>query len=205
MIKGTAVILIGPQGCGKGTQAQALTDGFKFAHIAMSDVLKKISDPRLESEVALDVARGRLVRDEVTIGALEMHLDHHFPDYSTNITFDGVPRQIGQARLLHNLLCKRRMVQRYFIFELSDEVARRRIAGRIRDLELLGLPVRGDDLDPVAVSERLTTYRSRLPEMVRFLQHEAHVNITSIPEDLGKQEIFDMIWASLQPMTRVLC
>lgn len=203
MIKATAVVLIGPQGCGKGTQAELLERDLGFVNIAMSKLLDSVEDPDFKREAALCMARGELVPDQLTIGVLEKHLQANVP-LQANVVFDGVPRQIGQATLLHEILCERGMVPRYFIFELNDETARQRIAERIRQCRAHGLPVREDDLKPEVVTRRLTTYRERLASMTNYLGYDVRASITYIPEGLTIQGVSDMILSAMQSQIEVL-
>jgi adenylate kinase len=101
------LILFGPPGCGKGTQAEMLEKKYGLKHLSTGDMLreeiKKASHLGREAKKYID--RGELVPDEVVIGMIESILDSS--THSKGFLFDGFPRTAAQAEALDNLLMQK--------------------------------------------------------------------------------------------------
>ena len=98
------LLLIGPPGGGKGTQAKELAEHFRVAHVASGDLFRKHQRENTElGQLAKSyMERGELVPDEVTIEMLLLRLQE--PDCSRGYILDGFPRTQAQAHVLDNAL-----------------------------------------------------------------------------------------------------
>ena len=101
------LVLFGPPGVGKGTQAERLKDELQIAHVATGDLfrdnLKRETELGKLAKSYMD--RGALVPDEVTIGMVRARLEE--ADTQNGVLFDGFPRTVAQAEALDNLLAER--------------------------------------------------------------------------------------------------
>ena len=123
------VVLLGPPGSGKGTQAAALADRLGFQHLATGDLLREEvkNKTRLGMEAKSFMEKGELVPDKLI---LEMVSSHLKPE--TSYLWDGFPRTEAQAVGLDALLAVRNLsVDLAVLLEVPDEVIIRRISGRL--------------------------------------------------------------------------
>ncbi len=98
------LILIGPQGSGKGTQARFLIDKYHFQYLATGDLFREIAleDSELGKQIDGYLKSGQLVPDDLMMKIFKNKLQTL--DIKANILFDGMPRTLNQAHLLDNLL-----------------------------------------------------------------------------------------------------
>ena len=98
------IILLGPPGAGKGTQARTLCEAFGFVQLSTGDMLReaKKDQSELGKKVANIMARGDLVTDEIVIGLIEKKLTNE--ENNKGFIFDGFPRTLAQADALGDLL-----------------------------------------------------------------------------------------------------
>ncbi len=125
------LILLGPPGAGKGTQARFLVERFGLLQLSTGDMLR--SAAAAGTEVGLKakdtIDRGDLVTDDLVVGIVSERLDE--PDVKGGIIFDGFPRTLGQADALDEMLVEKGM-ELTAVVELrcDDEIIIERIAGR---------------------------------------------------------------------------
>jgi adenylate kinase len=125
------LILLGPPGAGKGTQAERLRDDFGLAHISTGDMLR--AQVAEETELGIAAKRymdaGELVPDEVIIGMITDRVSD--PDAADGFLLDGFPRNENQADALTEALdgLERRLTG-VLLIEVPDDVVVRRLAGR---------------------------------------------------------------------------
>jgi adenylate kinase len=122
------LVLIGPPGVGKGTQAAQLRDEFGLAHIATGDLLRehRARDTELGREAATYMSDGRLVPDGLVVAMVQERIRE-----SRRFLLDGFPRTLAQAHALAEVLQveRRRLTAAVFV-EAPDEIVIERIAGR---------------------------------------------------------------------------
>jgi adenylate kinase len=125
------LVLLGPPGSGKGTQAAMLSGTYNVPHIATGDLLREEvrSGTPVGGEVAATMARGELVPDRLVAGILVHRLDQE--GCKRGFLLDGFPRTVEQSVLLDDLLAELgRRVERVILLDASDDVIVRRLSGR---------------------------------------------------------------------------
>ncbi|QPH52499.1 adenylate kinase [Pontivivens ytuae] len=124
------IILLGPPGAGKGTQARMLVEERGMVQLSTGDMLRaaKTSGTEMGNKVADVMARGDLVTDEIVIGLIAEHLDG---DTGAGVIFDGFPRTLAQADALRDLLGKRgESLDAVVAMRVDDEALISRVTGR---------------------------------------------------------------------------
>lgn len=149
----TNLVLFGPPGAGKGTQASVLKEKYQLIHISTGDVFRF----NIKNETALGknaksyMDQGKLVPDDVTISMLEAEVDKN-PD-AKGFIFDGFPRTAAQAEALSELLEKKNTeVSAMIALEVDDEVLVQRL------LERGKTSGRVDDGDESIIRNRIKVY-----------------------------------------------
>lgn len=125
------LILLGPPGAGKGTQAALVSQGAAVAHVATGDLFRE--NIRNQTELGMQakafVDKGALVPDELTVRMLLDRLDR--PDTQKGVLLDGFPRTVDQARALDDALKQRgQAVDQVLYINVGEEEVVRRLAGR---------------------------------------------------------------------------
>lgn len=184
------LILLGPPGAGKGTQAERLTQDFPLAYIATGDMLRAAVDEGtplgLQAKGFMDA--GELVPDEVIIGVILERVQSD--DARDGFLLDGFPRTIGQAEALGIELGKLgRRLTAVLLIEVPDEEIVRRLSGRrvsksgrVYHIEfdppkhegrcdIDGTPlIQRDDDKPETVKKRLEVYHELTSPLVAFYE-----------------------------------
>jgi adenylate kinase len=129
----TYVVLLGPPGAGKGSQAKRVVKETAIPHVSTGDLLRamKDQDTPLARRVQAIMAEGGLVDDETTMAILKERLME--PDScDRGAILDGVPRTLAQAKTLDEMLAKEftAAVEGVFLLSISEDEAVRRISGR---------------------------------------------------------------------------
>lgn len=125
------VILLGPPGAGKGTQARRLTEGRGMIQLSTGDMLRAAVAAGTEVGRAADAVMkaGGLVSDEIVVGVVDERLND--PDVAAGVVFDGFPRTTVQAEALDGLLAKKSMSLGCVVnIVVDDEAMIARVAGR---------------------------------------------------------------------------
>lgn len=125
------VILLGPPGVGKGTQAVHLADDAGWSHVSTGDLLRaaRREGTELGKRAQAYMDQGELVPDDLILELVREHLDGIAPD--TGILFDGFPRTTAQAEGLEDVLDDvDRQVDAVVVFEAPDETLIKRLSGR---------------------------------------------------------------------------
>jgi len=140
------IILIGPPGAGKGTQAETLVKGRNMVQLSTGDMLRaaRTSGTEMGNMVAGVMDRGELVTDEIVIGLIEEQLTT--ADAAGGFIFDGFPRTLAQADALNDLLEKvGQKLDTVIQLEVNDEILVDRIVGRAAEAVAAGKEARADD------------------------------------------------------------
>ena len=125
------LVLLGPPGAGKGTQAERLVTDFELPYYATGNILRAAieEESELGREAKEYVDRGDLVPDELICRVIEERLDSGEAD--DGFLLDGFPRTIGQAEMLERALDKRgRSLTAVLLIEVDDDEVIRRLSGR---------------------------------------------------------------------------
>jgi adenylate kinase len=165
------LILFGPPGSGKGTQALKLAKEFNLYHISTGDLFRS----EIQNETPLGVEakkymdKGELVPDEVTIGMLSNKLDEQAGKVDGFI-FDGFPRTQPQAEALDKLLdLKNTSISLVLALQVDEDEITNRILERARQSE----NPRADDLDENIIRNRFQVY---LKQTAQVADHYKKVN-----------------------------
>src|SRR5690349_7259527 len=152
------LILLGPPGAGKGTQAQRLVDKHRIVQLSTGDMLRaavKAGTPI--GLIAKDLMeRGELVPDDVVVSIVSDRIEE--ADAKRGFILDGFPRTVPQAQALEHML-KEKGMQLDAVIELQvdDGILLSRIEKRAAETKARGEPVRADD-NPETLQKRLTAY-----------------------------------------------
>jgi adenylate kinase len=126
------VVLMGPPGVGKGTQAAGLVDRYEMLHIATGNILRAAvhSDTELGRQVASVLKAGRLVSDDLMVVLIRDCLQREEARHGW--LMDGFPRTVHQAEALHGLLDElEQTVHAVVVMSVPDEIVVARLAGRL--------------------------------------------------------------------------
>ena len=153
----TNIILLGPPGAGKGTQAKRLVDERNMVQLSTGDMLReaKTSGTEMGKRVAEVMDKGQLVTDEIVIGLIAEKLAG---PAGGGFIFDGFPRTLAQADALGALLARMgQTLDAVIELVVDDEALVARIVRRAEEAAAAGQPVRADD-NPEVFAGRLREY-----------------------------------------------
>jgi adenylate kinase len=154
------LLVLGPQGAGKGTQAKRIALDYAIPHISTGDIFRAAiaAGSELGREVEPILASGALVPDAITIPLIRERLGE--PDAARGFILDGYPRTERQATALDEMLAGiGRGLDAILFFDLPDEVATARLLGRAAEEK------RPDDT-PEVIAQRLATYHAETEPIV---------------------------------------
>lgn len=159
------LILLGPPGAGKGTQALRLQESFGLVQLSTGDMLRAAVKAGTEVGKKAEVlmARGDLVPDEVVVGIIADRIEQ--PDAKKGYILDGFPRNVAQAEALDKMLAgKGTKLDAVVQLEVDDKI----LLGRIetRAAQTVGGP-RADD-NAEALAKRLTVYHAQTAPLVAY-------------------------------------
>src|SRR6195952_1243802 len=162
------LILLGPPGAGKGTQAQRLIHRYGIVQLSTGEMLR--AAVAAQTPVGLKakdiMASGGLVPDEIVIGIISDRLDQ--PDMAKGFILDGFPRTVPQAQALDDLL-KKKHIRLDAVVELrvNESALLARVETRVAEMMARGEEVRIDDT-PEVLSKRLASYRSLTEPLIHY-------------------------------------
>ena len=161
------IILLGPPGAGKGTQAGHLVETRDMIQLSTGDMLRaaKTSGTEMGKKVAEVMDRGELVTDEIVIGLIREKLEG---DKKGGFIFDGFPRTLAQADALEALLNEfGEKLDAVIEMQVEDDVLVDRIVGRARDAVAAGGTARADDNEE-SLKIRLMEYYKKTSPLIGY-------------------------------------
>jgi adenylate kinase len=162
------LILLGPPGSGKGTQAQRLIHRYGIVQLSTGEMLRAAVAAQTPVGLkARDVmASGGLVPDDIVIGIISDRLDQ--PDATKGFILDGFPRTVPQAEALDELL-KKKHIKLDAVIELrvNESALLQRVETRVAEMRARGEEVRIDDT-PEVLTKRLASYRALTEPLIHY-------------------------------------
>jgi adenylate kinase len=158
------IILLGPPGAGKGTQAQRLVDSRDMMQLSTGDMLReaRTSGTDMGKKVAAVMDAGNLVTDEIVIGLIREKLEAGGAE--GGFIFDGFPRTLAQADALGELLTEMGQTLHCAIeLQVNDEILVERILGRAADAVAAGGTARADDNEESLKTRLMAYYKQTSP------------------------------------------
>jgi adenylate kinase len=167
------LILLGPPGAGKGTQAERLAAKHGLLQLSTGDMLRAAIEAGtpIGLRVRDIMARGELVPDDVVVAIVSARIDE--PDARNGFVLDGFPRTVPQAHALDRML-KQKGSKLDAVVELKvdERILLDRIEKRIAETKARGEALRSDD-DPDVLRRRLINYRERTAPLIAYYQLES--------------------------------
>jgi len=180
------VLLLGPQGAGKGTQAKRISAEYGIPHIASGEILRAEMDAGTElgERVQETIERGDLVSDDLMIELIRNRLEQ--PDTESGFVLDGFPRTTVQAEALDSMFGDiGRNFSVAFSLQIPDEIAFERLRRRARE----------DDTDE-AIQRRLDNYHRETEPLIEY--YRTRGNVVPIHANRSENEVFAEISRALE-------
>ncbi len=189
-MSGKHIILFGPPGAGKGTQAVKLVSLLQVPHISTGDMFREHIKNQTELGVLAQsyTSEGKLVPDEVTVAMVKDRLSRD--DVKSGFLLDGFPRSVTQAEELDKILDEHSLSLDHVVnISVSDDDIRDRLMKRA---EIEG---RVDDADPAVVQNRLDVYKSQSEPCLGYYRSKGVVRDI---DGIGSiDEVFERIQSAL--------
>jgi len=186
------LLLLGPQGSGKGTQAKRIAEEHGIPHISTGDMFRAAmqAGTPLGLEIKPIYDRGDLVPDDLTVALIRERLAE--PDAALGFVLDGFPRNLSQAEALDSMLADiGRGLDAIMFFDLDDDTATARALGRADD------EGRADDT-PEGIARRLALYHEVTEPVVEYYR------VTGKLVPLHAVRSIDAVWAEIEDALRLL-
>ena len=191
------VLLLGPQGSGKGTQAKRIAAEYGIPHIATGDIIRELKeqDSPLGRELRAIYDRGDLVGDDLMVRLIEQRLSR--ADTREGFILDGFPRTLPQAEALDQLLRELgRAIDVVLEFQVPD---RETLLARI--LKRAAEEGRSDDT-PEAISRRLALYYEQTEPLLEYYRSR-YGNVVGIRAGGTVDEVYADVQAALEQAVAV--
>lgn len=179
------LVMFGPPGAGKGTQAEKLVKKYDLVHLSTGDIFRANikNQTELGNLAKSYMDKGQLVPDDVTIRMLESEVNKN--SAARGFIFDGFPRTIAQAEALDKFLSsKNAKIEKVLALEVEEGELIKRIIGRGKDSG------RTDDQDESIVRNRITEYNNKTAPLKDFYLRQGKCRIIigkgSVNEIFGK-------------------
>jgi adenylate kinase len=178
------LLLLGPQGAGKGTQAKRISEEYGIPHVSTGDMFRALdTSTELGRRVKAIMDAGTLVPDEITIGMIEERLSQ--PDAQSGFVLDGFPRNLPQADALDEMLRGiGRGLEAILFFDVPDDL------GMERALKRAAIEGRSDDT-PDAIAKRLAVYHDQTEPIVE------HYRATGKLVPLHADRSIEQVWTEI--------
>ena len=206
------IVLLGPPGAGKGTQAKKISEYYSLPHISTGDILREniSNNTTLGLKARSYMSRGELVPDELLITIIRERLSK--PDCSKGFLLDGYPRTVPQADALQMILTEAgRRLDVVLNIEVSDEELIKRLSGRRvcgtcgasyhlvfnppkKDMvcdKCGGKLLQREDDKPEAIRNRLMVYKKQTEPLIKYYTKKSILRTVDGGKDI--QQIFEDI------------
>lgn len=169
------IILLGPPGAGKGTQAQKLEEKFGFKQLSTGDMLRAEitagSDLGRKAKEIID--QGNLVSDDIIVGMIASRIES--PDCAQGVIFDGFPRTVPQAAALDGMLAEKgQKLNAVIELKVDEEALVGRLKTRIAQTREAGKEIRSDDNEET-LRKRLMTFRDETAPIIPYYQDKGQL------------------------------
>ena len=162
------IILLGPPGSGKGTQAQLLIQRYGIVQLSTGEMLRAAvaAGTPIGLKAKEIMASGGLVPDEVVVGIISDRIDQ--PDAKNGFILDGFPRTVPQAEALDDLLRHKHLkLEAVIELRVNESALLSRVETRVAQMRERGEEVRVDDT-PEVLTRRLASYRSQTEPLIHY-------------------------------------
>lgn len=183
------LLVLGPQGAGKGTQSARISAEYGIPHIATGDMFRALdTSTELGREVKAIMDSGALVPDEITVAMIKDRLSQ--PDAEKGFALDGFPRNLAQAEALDEMLGGiGRTLDAILFFDVPDSV------GMERALKRAATEGRSDDT-PEVIAKRLAVYHEQTEPIVEH--YRATGKLVPLHADRSIEDVWSEISAALE-------
>jgi adenylate kinase len=171
------LILLGPPGAGKGTQAARLAERHQIPQLSTGDMLRaavKAETPiGLQAKAVMDA--GELVSDEIVVGIVADRIQQ--PDCHNGFILDGFPRTVAQARALDQMLAEKHMeLDAVIELKVDESALLARIEKRVAEMRAAGQAVRADDNEE-SLRIRLETYKAQTAPVSAYYESVGELEV----------------------------
>src|SRR5580765_5298284 len=162
------IVLLGPPGAGKGTQAKELVSKYGIVQLSTGDMLRAAIAAGTPTGLKVKdiMARGALVPDDVVVAIVSDRIDE--ADAKRGFILDGFPRTVPQAEALDRMLRDKGMnLDAAIELKVDEGILHKRIAKRVADMRARGETIQADD-NPKALEKRVHAYRLQTAPLVSY-------------------------------------
>ena len=188
------IVLLGPPGCGKGTQSKLLVEKNNFVQLSTGDLLRSEtsnSSSELGKKVKHLMESGELVPDEIVIDIIVKKVEEH---KNKNIVFDGFPRNLKQAEVLDSSLEDVSIkLDHAILFEIDFKILEERINNRVN--ETSGSEKRKDD-NSATLLNRIEVFKSSTLPIVSYYEKKG------ILSKINGMQMINEVYAKI---TKIIC
>ena len=187
------IILLGPPGSGKGTQAQRLVQRYGIVQLSTGEMLRAaVAAGTPVGLRAKDImATGGLVPDDVVVGVIADRIEQ--PDAKKGFILDGFPRTVPQAEALDDLLRHKHLkLDAVIELRVNESALLQRVETRVAEMQARGEEVRVDDT-PEVLTKRLAAYRSLTEPLIHYyserrklLTVDGMMTIEQVTREIGR-------------------
>ncbi len=188
------IVLFGPPGSGKGTQAENIISKYHLVHLSTGDMLRAeiAAQTKLGMEAKKLMDKGELVPDSVVVGMIENKLDAN--PSAAGFVFDGFPRTVKQAEALDELLERHKApIKAVLSLHVSEDELTRRILRRG------ATSGRADDQNETIVKNRVLEYRTKTEPLAKYYSGQAKLR-----EVTGERAVEEVFTSLCQEIDKVL-